>query len=107
MFFFSRSRYISQNISDPGIKPGSPALQADSLLFELPGKPSQNTKESKSQIRSRAEQTTDMRGDGCKSKRIYTLQRKSNLPSPPDCVCCRNLAGGHGFGTPGVDRDFH
>ena len=27
------------DLSDPGIKPGSPALQADSLLTELPGKP--------------------------------------------------------------------
>ena len=27
------------DLSDPGIKPGSPALQADALLFESPGKP--------------------------------------------------------------------
>ena len=27
------------DLPDPGIKPGSPALQADSLLSELPGKP--------------------------------------------------------------------
>ena len=27
------------DIPDLGIKPGSPALQADSLLFEPPGKP--------------------------------------------------------------------
>ena len=27
-------------LSDPGIEPGSPALQADSLPFEPPGKPS-------------------------------------------------------------------
>ena len=27
------------DLPDPGIKPGSPALQADSLLAELPGKP--------------------------------------------------------------------
>ena len=27
------------NLPDPGIKPGSPALQADSLPAELPGKP--------------------------------------------------------------------
>ena len=27
------------NLPDPGIEPGSPALQADSLLSELPGKP--------------------------------------------------------------------
>ena len=26
------------DLPDPGIKPGSPALQADSLLTELPGK---------------------------------------------------------------------
>ena len=26
-------------LPDPGIEPGSPALQADSLLSELPGKP--------------------------------------------------------------------
>ena len=29
----------SGNFSDSGIKYGSPALQEDSLLFELPGKP--------------------------------------------------------------------
>ena len=28
------------DLPDPGIKPGSPALQADSLPTELPGKPS-------------------------------------------------------------------
>ena len=27
------------DLSDPGIKPRSPALQVDSLLFEPPGKP--------------------------------------------------------------------
>ena len=27
------------DLPDPGIKPGSPALQADSLMIELPGKP--------------------------------------------------------------------
>ena len=29
----------SGNLPDPGIEPGSPALQADSLLSEPPGKP--------------------------------------------------------------------
>ena len=28
-----------RNLPNPGIKPGSPALQADSSLSELPGKP--------------------------------------------------------------------
>ena len=28
------------DLPNPGTKPGSPALQADSLLAELPGKPS-------------------------------------------------------------------
>ena len=43
---FSRQEYWSGlpfpfpgDLPDPGIKPGSPALQADSLLTELPGKP--------------------------------------------------------------------
>ena len=43
---FSRQEYWSRlpfpslgDIPDPGIKPGSLALQADSLLFEPPGKP--------------------------------------------------------------------
>ena len=31
---------FSRVLRYPGIKPGSPALQADSLLFEPPGKPS-------------------------------------------------------------------
>ena len=43
---FSRQEYWSGqpflspgDLPDPGIKPGSPALQADSLLSEPPGKP--------------------------------------------------------------------
>ena len=43
---FSRQEYwsglpfpSSRDLPDPGIKPGSPALQADSLPFEAPGKP--------------------------------------------------------------------
>ena len=42
----SRQEYLSGlpfpspgDLPDPGIKPGSPALQADFLLTELPGKP--------------------------------------------------------------------
>ena len=40
---FSRQEYLSTfpslgNLPDPGIEPGSPALQADALLSELPGK---------------------------------------------------------------------
>ena len=32
--------FLSQeDLPDPGIEPGSSALQADSLLTELPGKP--------------------------------------------------------------------
>ena len=30
------------DLPDPGIKPGSPALQVDSLLTEPPGKPQKN-----------------------------------------------------------------
>jgi len=29
-----------EDLPDPGIEPGSPVLQADSLLFELQGRPS-------------------------------------------------------------------
>ena len=43
---FSRQEYWSGlpfpspgDFPDPGIEPGSPALQADSLLSEPPGKP--------------------------------------------------------------------
>ena len=41
---FSRQEYwipipSPGDLSDPGIKPGSPALQADSLTFAPPGKP--------------------------------------------------------------------
>ena len=43
---FSRQEYLSGlpflslgDLPDPGIEPGSPALQADSLLCEPPGKP--------------------------------------------------------------------
>ena len=34
---------FSSGSPDPGIKPGSPALQADSLPAELPGKPTWNS----------------------------------------------------------------
>ena len=30
---------FSRDLPDPGVKPGSPALQADALLSESPGKP--------------------------------------------------------------------
>ena len=43
---FSRQEYWSglpfpspRDLPDPGIEPGSPALQADALTSELPGKP--------------------------------------------------------------------
>ena len=43
---FSRQEYWSGlpfpspgGLPDPGIEPGSPALRADALLSELPGKP--------------------------------------------------------------------
>ena len=43
---FSRQEYWSElpfpspgDLPDPGIEPGSPALQADALLSEPPGKP--------------------------------------------------------------------
>ena len=43
---FSRHKYWSglpcpppEDLSDPGIKPGSPALLANALTAELPGKP--------------------------------------------------------------------
>ena len=46
---FSRQEYWSEvpfpapgDLPDPGIEPGSPALQANSLLSELPGKQSLN-----------------------------------------------------------------
>ena len=38
---------FSRDLSDPGLKPRSPALQADSLLSELPGKPLLTEDESK------------------------------------------------------------
>ena len=46
---FSRQEYWSVlpfpspgDLPDPGIKPGSPALQADALPSELPGNPTSN-----------------------------------------------------------------
>ena len=43
---FSKQRYWSGlpfpspgDLPNPGVEPGSPALQADSLLTELPGEP--------------------------------------------------------------------
>ena len=51
---FSRQEYWSGlpfpspgNLSNPGIKPGSPPLQADSSLSESPGKPQFNKKNRK------------------------------------------------------------
>ena len=48
---FSRQEYWSglsfpspEDLPDPGIKPGSPALQAESLPTELPGKPFEHAK---------------------------------------------------------------
>ena len=32
----------AEDLPDPGIEPGSPALQADSLQFELQGRPRLN-----------------------------------------------------------------
>ena len=47
---FSRQEYLSGlplpapgDLPDPRIEPGSPAIQADSLPSELPGKPEQET----------------------------------------------------------------
>ena len=34
---------LQGDLPDPGIKPGSPSLQADSLQTELPGKPLNET----------------------------------------------------------------
>ena len=49
---FSRQEYWSglpfpspKDLSDPGIEPGSPALQADALPSEPPGKPYLGTKQ--------------------------------------------------------------
>ena len=51
---FSRQEYWSGlpyspsgNLPNPGIKPGFPALQADSLPAELPGKPANKHEEQK------------------------------------------------------------
>ena len=48
---FSRQEYWSglsfptpEDLPDPGIKPGSPALQAESLPSKLPGKPFEHAK---------------------------------------------------------------
>ena len=38
------------DLSDPGIKPGSPALRADSLPAKLPGKPKAPSVEHKSEV---------------------------------------------------------
>ena len=50
---FPRQEYWSglpvpspENLPDPGIKPGSPVLQADSLPSELPGKPTKEATKS-------------------------------------------------------------
>ena len=52
---FSRQEYWSRlsfpspgDLPDPGIEPGSPALQADSLPFVPPGKPKDRHKSSES-----------------------------------------------------------
>ena len=48
---FSRQEYwsglpfpFSEDLPDPGIEPGSPALQVDALPFELLGKPNNSPK---------------------------------------------------------------
>ena len=57
---FSRQEYWSGlpfsspgDLPDPGIEPGSPALQADSLPTELPGKPRGYRGKLKNKYRSR------------------------------------------------------
>ena len=47
---WSRLSFPSPDLPDPGIKPGSPALQADSLSTELQGKPKGKIKENKHNI---------------------------------------------------------
>ena len=42
--YWSGELIPSVDLPDPGIEPGSPALQADSLPAELPGKPSVHLK---------------------------------------------------------------
>ena len=45
--YWSRLPLPSPDLPDPGIEPGSPALQADSLSTDLQGKPKGKTKENK------------------------------------------------------------
>ena len=41
---------LQSDLSDPGIEPGFPALQVDSLPTELPGKPIPHVKAGKSDL---------------------------------------------------------
>ena len=67
-------------LPDPGIKPGSPALQADSLLSEPPGKPhlSKNLFQSDSAKPKavRSISLTDTRGKALLSRRLWSRARK-------------------------------
>ena len=64
---FSRQAYWSGlpfpspgDLPDPGIKPGSPALEADSLLSEPPGKAIKTKEISKTgKLSTRGEEKTD------------------------------------------------
>ena len=48
-----------KDLPDPGIKPGSPALQADSLPSEPPGKPTCGVEEWSTHCSERSEQGQD------------------------------------------------
>ena len=59
---YSRQEYwnglpfpLPGNLPDPGTEPGSPALQADPLLTELPEKPNKEQQQQQQQKHSRKE----------------------------------------------------
>ena len=81
---FSRQEYwnglpfpSSGDLSDPGIEPGSPTLQADSLLFEPPRKPKINHAQQHVTVRQRWS-TWSRHSTGWKAQVSY----RSKYPRP-------------------------
>ena len=84
---FSRQEYWSGlpllspgDLPNPGIRPGSPTLQADSLLSEPPGMPGEGKSQGHDKETSKCEDWSRQRGDW--AERLFARQKKQHQPGP-------------------------
>ena len=96
---FSRQEYWSglpfpspEDLPNPGIKPGSPTLQTDSLLSESPGKPSAAEKCLERAYRLRGMDASALR----EAARVWPQESRDPFSSKEQChfstrVCCANI----------------